>query len=601
MPDLPLVGEDFAGYRLRSVLGRGGMSIVYQAENPRLRNLVALKVLAPELANNQVFRTRFRDESQIAASLNHPHVIPIHDFGSSDGLLYIAMLYVPGTDLRHLIAERGWLAPYTAVQLLGQAARALDAAHRRGLVHRDVKPGNLLIARGNDDGDPDHVYLADFGITKYVGRRTGLTVAGTVLGTVHYVSPETIKETPVLGTADQYSLGCVLYECLTGRAPFEKNSNEAIMWAHVNEFPAPASLLRPELPPAIDEVFARVLATHPEERYADCREFIAAAREALVTTPGLPPGRRSPAIGTRGDFQPAPVPSGGVGDAGRGFVGAPREPTVSAFVATESAGAGDACRPTSRGVSRGSVSRGGGKRRGRGRLPGRRGGRTVLGLAAVAIVAAGGTAAGMHASQAGNGSIGIHQAAESTPPPASTLFSVLGRTEQFTGMLRMSTCAQTTATLVQCTNPDPAIASVTFATYSSLSALYSKYQEIVENLTGRPFAADENTHVCDSTAPDPTGESTWNHSDRYSTKYSVGQLASGTVSTDTAMGRVFCVQKPNGSAVMVWTQDSGDLLGYATGGDASHEQVWNWFYDVHHNIIFPGQPAMTMSPTATSP
>ena len=132
------------------------------------------------------------------------------------------------------------------------------------------------------------MYLADFGITKYVGGRTGLTVAGTVLGTVHYISPEQIQDLTVLGTADQYSLGCVLYECLTGRAPFEKSSNEAIMWAHVHEFAAPPSLLRPELPPAVDEVFARVLAKHPDERYADCREFIGAARAALATAPGLP-------------------------------------------------------------------------------------------------------------------------------------------------------------------------------------------------------------------------------------------------------------------------------------------------------------------------
>jgi serine/threonine protein kinase len=288
MPELPLVGTDFAGYRLRAVLGRGGMSIVYQAENPRLRNLIALKVLDPELANDQVFRTRFREESQIAASLDHPHVIPIHDFGSSDALLYIAMRYVSGTDLRHLIANRGRLAPYAAVHLLEQAARALDAAHRRGLVHRDVKPGNLLIAHGSDDGDPDHVYLADFGITKYVGRPSGLTVAGTVLGTGHYISPEQIQHHTVLGAADQYSLGCVLYECLTGRAPFEKGLSEAILWAHVHEFAAPPSLLRPDLPTGIDEVFGRVLAKDPGDRYASCREFMAAARDALVT-----PRRRS--------------------------------------------------------------------------------------------------------------------------------------------------------------------------------------------------------------------------------------------------------------------------------------------------------------------
>jgi serine/threonine-protein kinase len=574
MPELPLVGTEFAGYRLRAVLGRGGMSIVYQAENPRLRNVIALKVLAPELATDQVFRTRFREESQIAASLLHPNVIPIHDFGSSDGLLYIAMRYVSGTDLRHLIAARGWLAPYKSVQLLEQAARALDAAHRRGLVHRDVKPGNLLISRDGDEEDPDHVYLADFGITKYVGRRSGLTVAGTVLGTVHYVSPEQIQGRTVLGTADQYSLGCVLYECLTGRAPFEKNSNEAIMWAHVHEFAAPPSLLRADLPPAIDEVFARVLAKEPGERYGDCREFIAAARGALDASLTRPQDRRPPGIGA---FQAAPVAAGPAPVPVR--TPAAPAPVQAAAPAPESESAPES------GFGHGRVAR---RRVARGRMTERGSLRNVLSLLGVAVLAAGGTAAGLLVSQGGNSSIGIHQAAESSSPPPSMLFSVLDHTEQSTGMLRMSACAQGTATSVKCTNPDPAIASVTFETYSSLDALYTHYQEIVENLThDKSFGAVENTHVCGSVAPDPTGESTWNHSDQYSTKYSVAQLASGKVPTEAAMGRVFCAQKPDGSAVMLWTQDSGRLLGYATGGEASHEQVWNWFYDVHHNIIFP--------------
>jgi len=594
MPELPLVGTDFAGYRLRAVLGRGGMSIVYQAENPRLGNLIALKVLAPELADDQVFRNRFREESQIAASLNHPHVIPIHDFGSTQGLLYIAMRYVSGTDLRHLIANRGWLAPYESVHLLEQAARALDAAHRRGLVHRDVKPGNLLISQGSDDGDPDHVYLADFGITKYAGRRSGLTVAGTVLGTVHYVSPEQIQDRTVLGQADQYSLGCVLYECLTGRAPFEKNSNEAIMWAHVHDFAAAPSLLRPGLPPAIDEVFARVLAKDPGDRYVDCREFIAAARDALATAQtGTQDRRRSPATGGPATGVPATVP---VFQAAPTFQAAPaaasRPTPAAAFQATPVPSRGQ------RGGGRGRSVRGPSVR---GRRPDRRSVRNVLNMLGVAVLAAGGTATGLLVSQGGDSSIGIHQAAESSPPP-SALFSVLDHTEEFTGMLRMSACVEKTATNVQCTNPDPAIASVTFATYPSLSALYTHYQEIAENLSHQHFTAVENSHVCGSVAPDPTGENTWNHSDQYSTKYSVAQLASGRMSTDTAMGRVFCVQKPDGSAVMVWTQNSGDLLGYATGGEASHEQVWNWFYDIHHNIIFPGQPGMTgmpMSGTAT--
>ena len=165
------------------------MSVVYQAENLRLNNVIALKVLAPELAADDVFRARFLEESRIAASLNHPNVIPIYDMGSSNGLLYIAMRYVSGTDMRQMIKKRGRILPATALFLVGQGARALDAAHRKGLVHRDVKPGNLLIERGSDDADPDHVYLADFGITKHAMSRSGLTSTGQFLGTIDYAAP----------------------------------------------------------------------------------------------------------------------------------------------------------------------------------------------------------------------------------------------------------------------------------------------------------------------------------------------------------------------------------------------------------------------------
>jgi hypothetical protein len=615
MSELPLVGTDFAGYHLRAVLGRGGMSIVYQAENPRLRNLIALKVLTPDLAADEIFRTRFREESQIAASLNHPNVIPIHDFGSSHGLLYIAMRYVSGTDLRRLIAERGWLPPDTAVYLLDQAARALDAAHRRGLVHRDVKPGNLLVAQsGSGDAmDPDHVYLADFGITKYVGRPTGLTAAGTVLGTAHYVSPEQIQELTVLGTADQYSLGCVLYECLTGRAPFEKNSSEAIMWAHVRERPAPPTTLRPDLPPAIDEVLARVLAKDPDDRYANCREFIGAARDTIATagarppdgwstgpggTPGWSPGPArtpgyaapgyaapgfgTPGFGTPGGFRSAPVPAEGVPEIIPPAVMEPRDAPASVAAPGEASGPGAARRRPVRGR--------------RPRIPAARPALSLATIAvAVAVIAAGGTAAGMLLRQTGDATAGSHHATQSPAPPPSVLTSVLDRAEGFTRMIRMSACAQQTPTLVQCTNPDPAIASVTFATYPTLAALYAKYQEIVGNLTGGHFAGVANTHVCGPLAPEPTAESTWNNSDQYYTNYSVAQLASGQVPDDIAMGRLFCEQTQGGSEYLVWTQDSGHLLGYATGA-ASDEQVWNWFSAVHNKIIFPVQPGIHLRP-----
>jgi serine/threonine protein kinase len=281
MSGLPLVGDEFAGYRVRSVLGRGGMSVVYQAENLRLSSVIALKVLAPELAADDVFRARFLEESRMAASLNHPNVIPIYDMGSQDDLLYIAMRYVSGTDMRQMIKKRGRILPATTLFLVGQAARALDAAHRKGLVHRDVKPGNLLIERGSDEADPDHVYLADFGITKHAMSRSGLTSTGQFLGTIDYVAPEQIRGTSVTGQADQYSLGCVLYECLTGRVPFEKDLDAAIIWAHVEETPTMPTLLRSELPPEVDEVFGRVLAKRPDERYGSCREFVEAARIAL--------------------------------------------------------------------------------------------------------------------------------------------------------------------------------------------------------------------------------------------------------------------------------------------------------------------------------
>jgi hypothetical protein len=279
-----LVGEEFAGYRLRSVLGRGGMSVVFEAEHPRLGSVIALKVLAPELAADDVFRTRFLQESRIAASLNHPNVIPIYDTGPSGELLYIAMRHVGGSDLRSVLKTRERISPAQALLLVGQAGRALDAAHRAGLVHRDVKPANMLIERGADD-EPDHVYLSDFGITKHALSRSGLTETGQFVGTIDYIAPEQIQGKAVDGRADIYSLGCVMYECLTGQVPFVKDLDAAVIWAHVEELPTPPSSVRAELPSAIDDVIAKALAKDPDDRYQTSRELIAAARAALEQAP----------------------------------------------------------------------------------------------------------------------------------------------------------------------------------------------------------------------------------------------------------------------------------------------------------------------------
>jgi len=260
------------------------MSVVYEAENVRLGNTVALKVLAPELSTDDTFRARFLKESRLAASLNHPNVIPIYDTGPCEDLLYIAMRYVAGSDLRTVLDKQGRIASDQALLLVGQAARALDAAHRLGLVHRDVKPANVLIERGAD-GDPDHVYLSDFGLTKHTLSRSGLTATGQLLGTIDYIAPEQIQDKDVDGRADIYSLGCVLYECLTGRVPFVKEVDAAVIWAHVEEPPTPPSAIRPELPGGIDAVIMCALAKDPNDRYPTCREFVAAAYAALGQAP----------------------------------------------------------------------------------------------------------------------------------------------------------------------------------------------------------------------------------------------------------------------------------------------------------------------------
>jgi serine/threonine-protein kinase len=648
MPDLPLVGEDFGNYRLGPRLGRGGMSVVFQAENWRLGNVVALKILAPDLANDDNFRTRFLQESRIAAGFNHPHVVPIIDSGAYDGLLYIAMRYVAGTDLRQMIAEHGRLAPGTAVHLLSQAALALDAAHRRGLVHRDVKPGNLLIERTSDEADPDHLYLADFGITKYVGgpsRFGGLTTAGTIMGTALYLAPEQAQELAVGGAADQYALGCVLYECLTGRAPFEKSSGQATLIAHVEEPPPPATMFRPDLPPGIDVVFGRVLAKHPGQRFPDCRAFMAAASDALLApglAAGLAPGRPS-GSGRSPEFRPAPVASTPVAPVpvqpvpvpsvpvpSAGFTGTVRDPTEREYLATEDLpgtrgayfagdrnGAGSPPVADEWSFYTADGGDGGGPPRTR-RVRGYRESRTrlaAIGLAVLAVVGAGVWVLVAQPFKANSPKAPLVARPAAVSRPAGQLFSVLKRTATFVpkGDLTMSACQQHSPTDVECTNPSAVIKSVSFVTYPTLGALYKHYMDIVANLTGRePFAATvQNKGECTATAPTPppgstvpTDENTWNHSDGAPTAYTAGQMATGTVPTDIAMGRVFCEQMPNGSEYIVWTADSGKFLGYATGA-ASHEQVYQWWYYVHHQIIFPGDTGMSrtmpMSPPATTP
>jgi len=567
MPVLPMVGDEFAGYRLRAVVGRGGMSVVYQAENPRLGSVVALKVLAPEIATDDVFRARFLEESRIAASLNHPNVIPIYDMGPCDDLLYIAMRYVAGTDLRALLKKHSPLPPADSIFLTGQAARALDAAHRKGLVHRDVKPGNLLIEHGQD-GDPDHVYLSDFGITKYMLSRSGLTKTGEFLGTIDYVAPEQIQETPVDGRADEYSLGCVLYECLTGRVPFPKERDAAIIWAHVEEMPPPPSALQPELPAAVDDVFSRVLAKKPDDRYATCREFVDAARVSLgvaATQTGTSNQARTSntatvlraqhsgpshpeVIGQRGSVPP---PAAG-GQAGRD------EPPPGSH----------------------------------GRQPRKRWRWVAAVAAAVILIGAGvGIYLGTRSNGNNSGSKGHASMHMPTAMPfrASTnaldkALLLANQSPLSMGSLPTSSCRNVNATTVTCTNPTLAITSVTFRTYPSLAALYAAYQAEVQSTSHAAFKP--NVSNCSDT--DTDGEISWNHAFLHLPTFSVAQSESGMLNPDTqAAGRMFCYLDNASQEHIVWTQNEGRLLAFVVGGP--HPNVYDWWHGVHHDISCNGQ------------
>jgi ABC-type transport system substrate-binding protein len=273
----PPTGSVLAGFRVGPEIGRGAMGAVFLAEDETGKR-VALKLLEPTLAGDERFRRRFLRESQLAATLDHPNVVRTIASGEEDGRLYLALAYVDGSDLRELLRGEGRLEPTRAVALVSQAAEALDAAHAAGLVHRDVKPGNILVA---DEDGREHAYVCDFGLARHVSSVGSLTGDRGFVGTVDYVAPEQIAGEPVDGRADVYALGCVLFECLTGARPFERDSELAVVYAHLNEPPPRVTDLRGELPAALEDVVATALAKEPAARYASCSALAVAARDAL--------------------------------------------------------------------------------------------------------------------------------------------------------------------------------------------------------------------------------------------------------------------------------------------------------------------------------
>ncbi|MER5760484.1 serine/threonine-protein kinase [Streptomyces sp. NPDC002082] len=286
-----LIGRQIAGYRIERIIGRGGMAVVYQAKDLRLDRTVALKLIAPERVRDEVFRRRFAHEARVAARIEHPHIVPVFEAGETDGVLYIAMRYVAGPDLRTLLGREGPLPVPTALRIAAQVASALDAAHEHDLVHRDVKPANVLVAEGTDSEHPEHIYLTDFGLTKKSLALTGFTTAGEFVGTVDYMAPEQISGRPVDGRCDVYSLGCVVYETLAGGPPFVRDDAPALLWAHQYDEPPPLAEKRPDIAPEAGAVLAKALAKVPEDRYDSCLEFVAALRAATATAPA--PARRA--------------------------------------------------------------------------------------------------------------------------------------------------------------------------------------------------------------------------------------------------------------------------------------------------------------------
>jgi serine/threonine-protein kinase len=298
-------GTEIGGYRVLNLLGQGGMGVVYLAENLQSGDRCALKLLTPDLARSAGFRERFVREASYASSMQHPNVIEVYGAGEEEGILYIAMQYVDGEDLKALLVREGRLDGQRTVGLLGQVASALDAAHATGLLHRDIKPGNVMIAKGT----PEHCYLTDFGLSKNPSSDSiALTAQGEFVGTIDYTAPELVLGKAADSRLDVYSLGCLFYECLAGAPPFPKERDVEVLYAHIQD-PVPAiSVLRPDLPGPLDDVIAKAMAKKPDDRFPTCGAFIDAARAVVGEPAGGPPPPPPPPPGPSAAAAPPPPP-----------------------------------------------------------------------------------------------------------------------------------------------------------------------------------------------------------------------------------------------------------------------------------------------------
>jgi Protein kinase domain len=306
-------GDEFAGYRIERSLGRGGMGVLYLAVEPGLERHVALKLIAPEAAADEVFTRRFAEESRIAASIEHPNVVPIYAAGEEGGIPFIAMRYVSGSDLGRRLAREGRLKPAAAAALIAQVGNGLDAIHAAGLVHRDVKPANVLLS--DTGGGEDHAYITDFGVARNVATESGLTQTGRFVGTLDYVAPEQISGGSVDARADVYALGCLLFKLLTGDVPYPRDGEAARLYAHLNDPPPAPSLHATAVPMALDDVAIRAMSKAPEDRYPSAGDLGRAAVAALSgSSPELPERTVATGAAATRTAEPTAAPSGPAGE-----------------------------------------------------------------------------------------------------------------------------------------------------------------------------------------------------------------------------------------------------------------------------------------------
>jgi predicted Ser/Thr protein kinase len=573
------IGSEIGGFRIESVLGRGGMSVVYLAEQTRLGRKVALKVLASGLGDDGQFRDRFLQESHLAASLDHPNVIPIYDAGEDEGCLYIAMRYVEGRDLGEVLKSEGALGLGRTLFIIDQVAGALDAAHEHGLVHRDVKPANVLLV-----GASDRVYLTDFGVAKPT-TSAGLTRTGFFIGTPDYSAPEQIEGREVGERVDVYALGGVLYSCLTGQVPFQRDTEVAVLQAHLMEPPPKLKDLRPDLPRGLDRVIAKAMAKSKDDRFETCGELAAAAQAAAHERP------TAPAVGLTVAASYAP-------ETGETELSAPAVAADAAGVtAAATEGSATQASPPSALASTDLTAAGAVPSEPPRRPPAAHKRRWMLAGAGAALLVVGGLAVALVLALGGSSA---KQATAGTSNGKMTTLQqavvTANQTEMAKGMFPISSCddrmLQGGVEQLNCPNVWKDVSAVVYR-YPTLTALYERYHHDLSAfrlIDGTRLAANSSNCI----GSGATGESAWRHPPYPVQNHTLDPTMPASMAKKGWEGRVFCGESSSQPFQFEWTYDPGLLLGVATS--LNHDDVWTWWHATHHNLLI-GSMSMAMGTT----